>query len=208
VVVRTKVSRDVPLARRRIRDGAGVAPLPGHTVDESRGVPGRGRVEDPGREGSPPSSVSEAVASFATYAQAARAVDFLADRRLPVRDMAIVVRDFRVERGSGPSATYVTAGAAGAVSGAATGALVVLLLGASSMIVPPGPGVLVACASGGLGAIVGTVVAVVDHALSRDARRAGAVRSLAAWRYDVVTTPAMASTARRLLGELGQRSAA
>lgn len=75
----------------------------------------------------PPSG--EEVACYATYAEAQRAVDYLADHAFPVRQVTIVGTDLRmVERITG-RLTYARVAMAGAASGAWFGLFVGLLLG-------------------------------------------------------------------------------
>src|SRR5690606_36905729 len=69
------------------------------------------------------------IASFTTYAEAQRAVDYLADQRFPVERVAIVAEALRfVEQITG-RLTWCRATLNGALGGAGTGLLLGALLG-------------------------------------------------------------------------------
>jgi hypothetical protein len=149
-----------------------------------------------------------AIASFASYEDAQRAVDALADRRFPVDQVAIVARDLRfVEQITGRR-SYGKAALDGAVAGAATGTLLGFFVGLWSLVAPFTSAI--ALASWGLvvGAIVGAVVGVIGYAVSSGRRDFHSVRALAAGRYDVVVAPPVVEPARRVLEELHSGRAA
>jgi hypothetical protein len=148
------------------------------------------------------------VASFCTFADATRAVDYLADRGVAARHIAVVVRDFRLGTCSDRRVAYAVAAAGGALSGATIGALVVLVLGVAGVLVLPGSLALTALAGGMIGGMGGASIAVIGHRGGQDAARRRSVRALDAARYDVVVAASAAERARRVLRELTRDPAA
>ena len=138
----------------------------------------------------------ETVASYATYAEAQRAVDALSDAGFPVESVDIVGHDVRlVERVTG-RLTNARAAGAGALSGAWFGLFIGLLVG----LFTTGPE-WIGLMLGGLliGAIWGAVFGFVAHWLTRGQRDFSSVSSLVAGRYDVTVARTQAERARELL---------
>ena len=136
------------------------------------------------------------VTSYATYAEAQRAVDSLSDAGFPVEMVTIVGHDVRlVERVTGRLTTARAAGA-GAVSGAWFGLFIGLLVGLFTTGAEWAGLVL-----GGLliGAIWGAVYGFVAHWLTRGQRDFSSASSLVAGRYDVTVPQTDAERARELL---------
>jgi hypothetical protein len=139
------------------------------------------------------------VGSYATYEEAQRAVDHLADADFPVRDVTIVGVDLMlVERVIG-RLTWGRVIASGAASGAWFGLFVGLLLGlftaTGSSFVP----ILVGLASG---VVFGVVFAAVGYGATRGRRDFTSASQLVAGRYDVLCQPRNAEKARELLAKL------
>ena len=149
-----------------------------------------------------------AIASYATYAEAQRAVDALSDRRFPVERLAIVGSDLRtVEQVTG-RLDVGRAALAGAASGASTGALFGLLF---SLFLTDDAGVSVlGVVLYGLvfGALIGAALGALGQALTGGRRDFASVSGLAAGRYEVMADDEVADEARRLLGELGAAGSA
>lgn len=141
------------------------------------------------------------VGSYATYAEAQRAVNHLTDEGFPVEDLTIVGVDLMlVERVLGPL-SWVRVLASGAWFGLLVGALF-------AAFSPPGTDpfgpVLVGVLSG---LVFGAVFAAARHA--RSERRAFTSASqLVANRYDVLCRPRHAEKARDLLARLELRGPA
>jgi hypothetical protein len=139
------------------------------------------------------------VGSYATYEEAQRAVDYLADEDFPVRDVTIVGVDLMlVERIVG-RLSWGRVLLSGAASGAWFGLFVGLLLGLFS---PNGTGVgpiLVGLASG---IVFGLVFAAVGYGASRGRRDFTSQSQMVAGRYDVLCQPRNAEKARELLAKL------
>ncbi|MGE3287713.1 MAG: general stress protein [Pseudonocardia sp.] len=139
------------------------------------------------------------VGSYATYAEAQRAVDYLADEDFPVRDVTIVGVDLMlVERVIG----RLTWGRV-LMSGAASGAWLGLFVGLVMALVSPGASsvaaILVPLA---IGVLFGMVFAAVGYGASRGRRDFTSASQMVAGRYDVLCQPRNAERAREMLGKL------
>ena len=138
------------------------------------------------------------VGSYATYEEAQRAVDHLADSDFPVRDVTIVGVDLMlVERVIG-RLTWGRVLVSGAASGAWFGLFVGLLL---SLFSPAGTfsPILVGLASG---VVFGLVFAAVGYGATRGRRDFTSASQMVAGRYDVLCQPRNAEKARELLAKL------
>lgn len=144
------------------------------------------------------------VGSYATYEEAQRAVDHLADSDFPVRDVTIVGVDLMlVERVIG-RLTWGRVLMSGAASGAWFGLFVGLLLSLFSG--PEGGGfgpILVGLASG---VVFGLVFAAVGYGASHGRRDFTSASQMVAGRYDVLCQPRNAEKARELLAKLAMGS--
>jgi hypothetical protein len=143
------------------------------------------------------------VASFDTYAEAERAVDYLADHDFPVQATTVVGEGVRlVEQ---PVGRFGLADAAlrGALSGAMTGLLIGWLFAIFDWFSP-------SVARGWLildglwfGALVGLLMGLLAHAVTRGRRDFASVAGLQADRYDLLVEEQYAPEAARLLQQLG-----
>jgi hypothetical protein len=147
------------------------------------------------------------VASFASYAGAERAIDFLADRRFPLEDLALVSSQLRVAGRRARRRAARKAATDGAILGVAIGALVGLVLGAAAFTTSPLSWVVFALAGVAPGGLAGGLLRSFRHARSARGRQGAALRRLDVDRYDLVATADVADIARRLLGEIHHRSA-
>ncbi|ANY05951.1 general stress protein [Pseudonocardia sp. HH130630-07] len=142
------------------------------------------------------------VGSYATYEEAQRAVDHLADSDFPVRDLTIVGVDLMlVERVIG-RLTWGRVLASGAASGAWFGLFVGLLL---SLFSPDGSflPILVGLASG---AVFGMAFAAAGYGASKGRRDFQSASQMVAGRYDVLCEPRNAEQAREMLARLAMGS--
>ncbi len=138
------------------------------------------------------------VGSYATYEEAQRAVDHLADSDFPVRDVTIVGVDLMlVERVIG-RLTWGRVLMSGAASGAWFGLFVGLLLTFFSPEASLGP-VLAGLLSG---IVFGLVFAAVGYGASRGRRDFTSASQMVAGRYDVLCQPRNAEKAREMLAKL------
>ncbi len=138
----------------------------------------------------------EQVASYATYLEAQKAVDFLSDNKFAVELVTIVGTDLKmVERVTG-RLTYGRVAIAGAASGAWFGLFVGLLL---FMFSGQGGFVLTAV---GIGAGFGLLFSVLSYALTQGKRDFTSQSQIVASSYGILCAPERAGEARQLLGRM------
>ncbi|SER05983.1 hypothetical protein SAMN05216188_107238 [Lentzea xinjiangensis] len=142
------------------------------------------------------------IGSYATYEEAQRAVDHLADHDFPVADVTIVgVEPMIVERVTG-RLTWGRVLGAGAASGAWFGLFVGLLLGLFSTggaLAPIVTGLVV-------GTVFGLASAATRYAATRGRRDFASTTQLVAGRYDVLSHPRNAERGKDMLASLAWRS--
>ena len=139
------------------------------------------------------------VASYASYADAERAIDYLSDSGFDVSRAAIVGRDLRyIEQVTGRM-TYGKAALRGALTGALVGLLIGWLFGIFNWF-DPIVGTLWLVLDGlWFGAIVGAVAGLLGHALSGGRRDFSSIGMTAAGRYEILIDSEVADEAARLL---------
>ena len=153
----------------------------------------------PGLPNTPTPPTGWPVGSYATYVEAQRAVDYLADRDFPVADVTIVGVDLMlVERVIG-RLTWGRVLLSGAASGAWFGLFVGLLLGLFSSGTNTFGPILVGLISG---VLFGVVFAAVGYGATRGRRDFTSASQMVAGRYDVLCQPRNAEKARELLAKL------
>lgn len=142
------------------------------------------------------------IGSYATYAEAQRAVDHLAGNDFPVQDVTIVgVEPMVVER---VTARLTWPGVLG--GGAASGAWFGLFVGLLLSLFSTGP-VLAPIVIGLLtGVLFGTTFAAAGYAALRGSRDFASTTQLVASRYDVLCEPRNAEKGRDLLAALALTS--
>ncbi|WP_278263245.1 general stress protein [Nocardia sp. AG03] len=139
------------------------------------------------------------VGSYPTYAEAQRAVDYLADGQFPVGDVTIVGVDLmQVERVL-YRLTWGKVIGGGVVSGAWLGLFLGLLL---SLFTTTGGalGPLVVGLVGGI--IFGVITTSIPYAATKGQRDFASTMQLVAGRYDVLCDPKSAERARDMLARL------
>jgi hypothetical protein len=148
------------------------------------------------------------VASYSTYQDAERAVDYLSDNKFPVDRVSIVGRDLEfVERVTGRM-TYNGAALRGALSGALVGVLVGWLFGVFSWFDPViGWGWLIL---DGLwfGAVVGALFGLLSHAMLGGRRDFASIGAMRANRYELLVDEEVAAEAERLISRIGESETA
>jgi len=148
----------------------------------------------------PPSG--EQVASYATYLEAQKAVDYLSDNKFAVEYVTIVGTDLRmVERVMG-RLTYGRVALAGLASGAWFGLFVGLLL----YMFNSGGGLMLAAI--GLGAGFGLLFSVLSYSLTGGKRDFTSSSQIVASSYALLCHPERAGDARRLLSQMPDGAAA
>jgi hypothetical protein len=144
------------------------------------------------------------VASYSSYRDAERAVDFLSDRRFPVQRVAIVGRDLEtgvaVNGPLGYGRAALNAGATGAVLGLLFG----WLFGLFNWVDPLVTSLTLALYGLLWGAVVGALLGLLLHALSGGHRDFASVGGVRANRYELMVDDEVADDAARILS---QRSA-
>jgi hypothetical protein len=139
------------------------------------------------------------VATYGTYREAERAVDFLSDKGFPVQRAAIVGTGLRtVEQIAG----RLTTGRA-ALLGAGQGAMVGLVFGLLFGLFFEGPAFFGVVLYGVvLGAIFGAIFGAITQAMQGGRRDFASVRGMEAERYEVQVDHEVAAQAKQLLAEL------
>ncbi|OLT52470.1 hypothetical protein BJF88_13610, partial [Cellulosimicrobium sp. CUA-896] len=138
----------------------------------------------------------DAIASYATYLEAQRAVDYLSDNKFAVEVVTIVGTDLRmVERVTG-RLTYGRVALAGAASGAWFGLFVGLLL---YMFSGQGGYVLTGL---GIGAGFGLLFSVLSYALTQGRRDFTSQSQIVASAYAILCAPERAGEARQMLSRM------
>ncbi len=143
------------------------------------------------------------IATYSTYPEAQRAVDYLSDQRFPVEQVAIVAEGIRLVEQVTGRLTYARAALNGALAGALTGAFIGFIFGLFDWVDPLISGLILAVNGLIFGAIVGAVFGLIAHAASGGQRDFSSVSGMDADRYSVMVEAGMADEAARLLSGFG-----
>ena len=149
----------------------------------------------------------QSVGIYSSYADAQKAVDFLADEKFEVRNLAIVGTDLKsVERVLGRR-TWGTVILSGVQSGISTGLLVALVL---LIFVPPeGSFLLLLLTALLIGVVIGVTFAAAAYGFTRGKRDFTSVTQTVATKYEVLCEHKVAAQAREMLQRMpGARAAA
>ncbi|MFC9893914.1 general stress protein [Nocardia sp. NPDC127579] len=140
------------------------------------------------------------VGSYPTYAEAQKAVDYLADNNFSVGDVTIVGVDLmQVERVL-YRLTWGKVIGGGIASGAWLGLFIGLLL---SLFTPEDKSSLAPLAVGLIGGIIfGLITTAIPYAATKGQRDFASTMQLVAGRYDVLCDPKSAEQARDMLARL------
>jgi len=142
------------------------------------------------------------VASYTTYPEAVRAVDYLSDNNFAVERLTIVSRGLRMLEHVTGRLDYGNAAGRGALAGAFTGAILGFFFGLFDWVEPLVSGVILAAYGLVLGAVAGALVGLLNHGLSAGRRDFSSVPRLAADHYEVVADLPVADQALTLLEQL------
>ncbi len=149
-----------------------------------------------------PHPARRTIASFPTYAEAQRAVDYLSDQNFSVERIAIVAEGLRfVEQVTGRLG-WARAALNGALIGAVPGVLFGFLFGLFSWIDPLVSAFLLAFYGLLFGAIIGAIIGLIVYAFSGGERDFTSVSGIQAEQYNVVADAEIADEAIRLLETL------
>ena len=142
----------------------------------------------------------QSVASYDTYLDAQRAVDYLSDQQFPVQNLSIVGSDLRqIERVTG-RLTWGRVILGGLLGGAWIGLLISLLLGLFATDAQAWWRLLLFCIL--WAAAFGIVFAAVGYAFSGGRRDFTSLSAIVASRYEVYCAHQQADRARQLLAQL------
>jgi hypothetical protein len=141
----------------------------------------------------------QAIATYDTYVEAQRAVDFLADEEFAVENVSIVGSDLKMVEKVIGRLTRGRAAAAGAASGAWFGLFVGVLL---SLFSKSTNGLLLIISALIYGAVFGGIFGFVSHALSGGKRDFTSRSKIVSSRYEIVVVWAHADKAREVLTRL------
>ncbi len=140
----------------------------------------------------------QSLAVYETYAEAQRAVDFLADRQFPVENCMIVGTDLKtLERITG-RLTWGRIALGGALSGVWLG----MLIGIIFWVFTDENVFAVLLSTALMGAIFGLIWAVIGYAATGGRRDFSSVRQVVATKYEVLVEHKHAAKAREMLGDL------
>jgi hypothetical protein len=154
------------------------------------------------------SAARRVVASYPSYQEAERAVDYLSDNDFPVDRVSIVGRDLEYVEQVAGRMTYARAALNGALSGALVGLLVGWLFAVFNWFdAVIGWGWLIL---DGLwfGALVGALFGLLAHALTGGRRDFASVGAIRANRYELLVDEPVASQAEQLMNRMGQAAPA
>lgn len=139
------------------------------------------------------------IATYRTYAEAQRAVDYLSDQKFPVERIAIVAEGLSfVEQVTG-RLNYGRALLSGAISGAFTGVFIGLIFSLLNPVIPLLSFVLYGLVAG---AIVGGLIGVISYALTGGRRDFSSIGGIQADRYIVQVDADVAGEASRMLNAM------
>jgi heat induced stress protein YflT len=157
-----------------------------------------------------PSSIFElkfpqSVGIYQTYAEAQKAVDYLADQRFEVQNLAIVGTDLKsVERVLGRR-SWGTVIVQGLQSGLSTGLLVALVM---FIFTRPSSVLLLLLVALGIGITLGIVFNAAAYAMTGGRRDFTSVTQTVATKYEVLCEHKVAAQAREMLQQMpGARAA-
>ncbi|PNY81237.1 general stress protein [Deinococcus koreensis] len=151
----------------------------------------------------PDQSARVSVATYATYPEAQRAMDYLSDQRFPVERMAIVGEGLKtIEQVTG-RLDWGRAASLGFGQGMGIGLFVGLLfgllgLGGGNLLYAIGYGIV-------MGAITGLAWSLVGYAMSGGRRDFTSIGGMRADQYVLLADAAVAEQARALLGAMPAR---
>lgn len=148
----------------------------------------------------------QSVGIYNSYADAQKAVDYLADERFPVQNLAIVGTELKsVERVLGRK-SWSTVLSSGVSSGISTGLLVGIVM---LLFTRPASVVVLILSCLALGVAIGIAFAAAGYAMTRGKRDFTSVTQTVATKYEVLCEHKVAAQAREMLQQApGARAAA
>lgn len=147
----------------------------------------------------------QVIASFDSYADAERAVDYLVDRQFGVNRLAIVGRDLQLVEQVTGRMTYGLAALRGAVSGGLVGALIGWVFGIFSWIHPLIASAVLAFYGLIFGAVVGALIGLLMFTTQHGRRDFATITTLQPTHFDIVADVGVAERALQLLQDSNRR---
>ncbi|GFE13320.1 hypothetical protein Sgleb_13670 [Streptomyces glebosus] len=147
------------------------------------------------------------IASYPTYPEAERAVDYLSDQGFPVERTAIIGHDLQLVEQVVGRVGFGRAALSGAASGALPGALIGWLFGLLNWLNPVLSSLLLALYGLIFGAVIGALLGLLLYSMQRGRRDFASVRTMQPSRYEVVADAEVADQAAKLLNRLGSAAA-
>ncbi len=148
------------------------------------------------------SSPRRTIATYQTYPEAQRAVDYLSDQNFPVEHIAIVGEGVRLVEQITGRVNYWKAAYNGALNGAVAGIIVGFIVGLFNWVAPFASALALAAWGFLIGLIVGAIVGVIVYALSRGRRDFSSVSTIQVDHYTLLADQSVADEAGRLLEAL------
>jgi hypothetical protein len=147
----------------------------------------------------------QSVGIYDSYEQAQKAVDYLADHKFEVQNLAIVGTELRsVERVLGRK-NWGTVVMQGVQSGVMTGLLVGIVM---MLFAQPSNAIVMLAVALGIGIVLGIAFQSLGYAMSGGKRDFTSVSQIAATKYEVLCEHKLAAKARELLQQMpGARAA-
>lgn len=162
---------------------------------------GLGRPGRAGPPGLPTPPTGWPIGQYATYAEAQRAIGYLAEHEFTVQDITVVGVDLMLVERVLSRLTWGRVVAGGALSGAWLGLFVGILL----WLFSPQDSGLPILTGLTVGVLFGIVAAAVQYTATRGRRPFASASQLVAGRYDVLCEPRTAAKARDLLAKLAMQ---
>lgn len=144
------------------------------------------------------------IATYDTYAQAQKAVDYLSDNGFPVERLTIIGTGLQIVENVTGRLTYASAAVQGLISGAITGAFIGLFLGLLSLFDPSTSALVLVLYGALFGAVIGLVFGLLGYSLTGGRRDFSSVQGMQATRYELLADPEVAQDAVTRLGALKQ----
>lgn len=140
-----------------------------------------------------------AVASYAGYRDAEKAVDYLAESKFPIERVAIVGRDLELVEQVTGRVTALDALARGALVGAATGVLIGWLFALFAWLEPDVAWAWLIFDGLWFGTVVGSLLGLIMYAVTKRERHFDSVSAMRPEHFDVVVEEGYAEDAARML---------
>ena len=148
------------------------------------------------------------VASYSSYRDAERAVDYLSDSKFPVERVSIVGRDLQYEEQVTGRMTYAGAALRGALVGATVGVLIGWLFSLFDWSDPLIAWGWLIIHGLWFGTLVGALFGLLAHALTGGRRDFASVGAMRANRYELLVDDEVAAEAEQLINRMSQATPA